>query len=78
MIFAANLTNEAMFFQNSGWVRLIASRDEEFYAQVQIEKDQGIDVTFPFCWYKVPYTLMENNENKDRLVLEKVFYTWYL
>ena len=38
-------------------------------------EDQGIDVAFPFCWYKIPYTLMENNENKDSLVLEMVFDT---
>ena len=38
-------------------------------------EDQGNDVAFPFCWYKIPYTLMENNENKDSLVLEMVFDT---
>ena len=37
--------------------------------------DQGIDVAFPFCWYKIPYTLMEHNENKDSLFLEMVFDT---
>jgi hypothetical protein len=38
-------------------------------------ENQGIDVTFPFCWYKIPYTLMDNNENKEILFLEIVFDT---
>ena len=38
-------------------------------------EDQGNDVTFPFCWYKIPYTLVENNENKDILFLEILFDT---